>query len=75
MQAAGSLIPASGDKKQCCNKFNKEFLNGPHPKKKKKIVTKKNWGKAFNFSRPQVLYLFNEEVKLRSSVKLDQSLC
>ena len=54
---AGSLIPASGDKKQCCNKFNKDFLNGPHQKKK-------IWGKAFNFSRPQVLYLCNEEVKL-----------
>ena len=39
---AGSLIPASGDKKQCCNKFNKDFLNGPH--QKKKIATKKNSG-------------------------------
>ena len=23
------------EKKQCCNKFNKDFKNGPHQKKKK----------------------------------------
>ena len=28
-------------RKQYCNKFNKDFKNGPHQKKKKKILKKK----------------------------------
>ena len=29
--------------KQCCNKINKDFKNGPHQKKKKKTDMEKPW--------------------------------
>ena len=32
----------NGKQKQHCNKFNKDFKNGPHQKKKKKIKKKYN---------------------------------
>ena len=31
---------AKAKQKQCCNKFNRDFKNGPHQKKKKKRKTK-----------------------------------
>ena len=32
--------------KQCCNRFNKDFKNGPHQNKKKKKTIKKIWDKS-----------------------------
>ena len=31
------------EEKQCCNKFNKDFKNGPHQKKKILKKKKKSW--------------------------------
>ena len=33
-----SQKPEYAQQKQCCNKFNKDFTNGPHQKKKKDVI-------------------------------------
>ena len=66
MQGGTGLIPGRGAKiphaslpknqnikqKQYCNKFNKDFKNGPHQKKNLKKKSEHNWIKIFSLNCP-----------------------